>query len=60
MLNYALLVAGGTATNPTSVALAPIAFSNGAFVFFLNRRIDRRRRRASELDIVQSRVLSGD
>ena len=36
MLNYALLVAGGTATNPTSVGLAPIAFSNGSFVFFLN------------------------
>ena len=36
MLNYALLVTGGTATNPTSVALAPIAFSNGNFVFFLN------------------------
>jgi Zn-dependent metalloprotease len=36
MLNYALLVSGGTATNPTSVAYAPIAFSNGSFVFFLN------------------------
>jgi bacillolysin len=36
MLNYALLVAGGTATNPTSVAFSPIAFSNGNFVFFLN------------------------
>lgn len=36
MLNYTLVVTGGTATNPTSVALAPIAFSNGNFVFFLN------------------------
>jgi len=36
MLNYALLVAGGTATNPTSVAFSPIGFSNGSFVFFLN------------------------
>jgi len=36
MLNYTLLVTGGTATNPTSVTLAPIAFSNGSFVFFLN------------------------
>src|SRR4029079_13127711 len=32
MLNYALLVTGGTATNPTSVSLTPIAFSNGSFV----------------------------
>jgi bacillolysin len=36
MLNYALVVISGTATNPTSVALAPIGFSNGSFVFFLN------------------------
>jgi len=40
MLNYALLVSGGTATNPTSVAFAPIAFSNGSFVFFLNSGSD--------------------
>ena len=36
MLNYALLVTGGTAANPTSVTFTPIAFSNGSFVFFLN------------------------
>lgn len=36
MLNYALLVTGGTATNPTSVSFSPIGFSNGNFVFFLN------------------------
>src|SRR4029079_2971856 len=36
MLNYALLVTGGTAANPTSVDLSPIAFSNGHFVFCLN------------------------
>ena len=36
MLNYALLVSGGTATNPTSVAFSPVAFSNGNTVFFLN------------------------
>jgi bacillolysin len=36
MLNYALLVSGGTAANPTSVAFTPIAFANGSFVFFLN------------------------
>ena len=36
MLNYALIVTGGTATNPTSVSLAPIAFSNGNFLFFFN------------------------
>jgi bacillolysin len=40
MLNYALLVSGGTATNPTSVAFSPIAFSNGSFVFFLNSGSD--------------------
>jgi thermolysin len=36
MLNYALLVASGTPTNPTSVSYAPVAFSNGNAVFFLN------------------------
>jgi thermolysin len=36
MLNYALLVASGTPTNPTSVSFTPVAFSNGNFVFFLN------------------------
>lgn len=36
MLNYALLVTGGTAAHPTSVDFSPIAFSNGTFVFFLN------------------------
>lgn len=36
MLNYALLVSGGTAANPTSVTFSPIAFSNGNAVFFLN------------------------
>ena len=36
MLNYALVVASGTAANPTSVSFAPIAFSNGNILFFLN------------------------
>jgi len=36
MLNYALLVTGGTAANPTSVDLSPVAFSNGGFVFLFN------------------------
>jgi hypothetical protein len=36
MLNYALVVASGTATNPTSVDLAPVAFSNGTAFFFLD------------------------
>lgn len=36
MLNYALIVTGGTATNPTSVDLSPVAFSNGGFVFLFN------------------------
>jgi thermolysin len=36
MFNYALLVTGGTPTNPTSVALTPVGFSNGNFVFFLD------------------------
>jgi Zn-dependent metalloprotease len=40
MLNYALLVAGGPVTNPTSVALSNIGFSNGNFVFFLNSNND--------------------
>ena len=40
MLNYVLVVTGGTATNPTSVSFFPIAFSNGNFVFFLNGGAD--------------------
>jgi Zn-dependent metalloprotease len=36
MLNYALLVGTGTATNPTSIILSPIGFSNGNVVLFLN------------------------
>jgi Zn-dependent metalloprotease len=36
MLNYALVVASGTATSPTSVSFSPIGFSNGNFVFFFN------------------------
>jgi thermolysin len=36
MLNYALIATGGTSTNPTSVDLSPVAFSNGAFVFLFN------------------------
>lgn len=40
MLNYVLVVAGGTATNPTSVSFFPIAFSNGNAVFFLNNGPD--------------------
>jgi bacillolysin len=36
MLNYALLVTGGTATNPTLVTFSPVGFSNGNFVFFFN------------------------
>jgi bacillolysin len=36
MLNYALLVASGTVTSPTTVAFSPVGFSNGTFVFFLN------------------------
>jgi bacillolysin len=36
MLNYALIVTGGTAANPTSVDLSPVAFTNGAFVFLFN------------------------
>ena len=32
----ALIVTGGTATNPTSVDLSPVAFSNGGFVFLFN------------------------
>jgi hypothetical protein len=35
MLNYVLIVTGGTATNPTSVDFAAIGFSNGSFVSFL-------------------------
>jgi len=40
MMNYALLVTGGTATNPTTVAFSPIGFSDGTFVFFLNNGPD--------------------
>ena len=40
MLNYALLVTGGTATNPTSVDFSPIGFSNGNVVFFLDSGSD--------------------
>jgi bacillolysin len=36
MLNYALIVTGGTATNPTSVTFSPAAFSEGNFVSFFN------------------------
>jgi thermolysin len=36
MLNYVLIVTAGTATNPTSVTLAPVALSNGNFVFFFD------------------------
>ena len=38
MFNYALVVTGGTATNPTSVGLAPVAFVNGGFVFLFNNQ----------------------
>jgi len=38
MLNYALVVTGGTATNPTSVTLAPVAFANGGFVFLFTNQ----------------------
>ena len=40
MINYALYVAGGTKTNPTSVGFAPIGFVNGNFLFFLNSGTD--------------------
>jgi thermolysin len=36
MLNYALIVTAGTSTNPTSVDLSPVAFSNNQFVFLFN------------------------
>ena len=36
MLNYVLMVTGGTATNPTSVAFTGVAFSNGNFLFFID------------------------
>ncbi len=36
MLNYALIVTGGTSTNPTLVAFSPAAFSNGNFVSFFD------------------------
>jgi bacillolysin len=38
MLNYALLVTGGTATNPTSVGFSPVAFTNGGFVFLFDNQ----------------------
>ena len=38
MLNYALLVTGGTATNPTSVVLSPVAFTNGGFIFLFDNQ----------------------
>ena len=34
MLNYVLIVTGGTATSPTSVDYSSVGFSNGSFVFF--------------------------
>jgi bacillolysin len=36
MLNYALVVVSGTPTNPISVAIAPVAFTNGEFIFLFN------------------------
>jgi thermolysin len=36
MLNYALVVTGGTATAPTFVDFTPIAFTNGGFVFLFD------------------------
>ncbi len=36
MLNYALIVTGGTAANPTAVDLSPVAFSNGGFIFLFS------------------------
>jgi Zn-dependent metalloprotease len=40
MLNYALVVTGGTATNPTSVSFSPVAFSDGNFVSFVGGSTD--------------------
>jgi thermolysin len=40
MVNYALYVAGGTKTNPTSVGYAPFGFSNGTFLSFFNSGTD--------------------
>jgi len=40
MLNYALIVTGGTASNPTSVDFSGVAFSNGGFLFFFDHSID--------------------
>jgi Zn-dependent metalloprotease len=37
MLNYVLIVTGGTAANPTAVSFAPIGFSNGNFLSFIER-----------------------
>jgi bacillolysin len=36
MLNYALVVTGGTPANPTSVTLSPAAFSDGNFISFFD------------------------
>jgi bacillolysin len=36
MLNYALVVTSGTATNPTSVTFSPAAFSEGNFLSFFD------------------------
>jgi bacillolysin len=36
MLNYALVVTGGTVANPTAVALSPAAFSDGNFISFFD------------------------
>jgi bacillolysin len=36
MLNYALVVTGGTPTNPTAVTLSPAAFSDGNFISFFD------------------------
>lgn len=38
MLNYALVVTGGTATSPTSVTFSPVAFTNGGFVFLFSNQ----------------------
>ena len=36
MLNYALMVTGGTVTNPTAVDFSAVGFANGRALFFLN------------------------
>lgn len=38
MLNYALVVTGGTATNPTSAGFSSVAFANGGFLFLFNNQ----------------------